>query len=337
EGLASGANINLQGGWGTSALMLLSYCGDLDAVKDLVRRGADVNLVDVYGSTALLHAIKGKKLPVFDYLLAVGATLHDENGLPILALKGKPEALGTMLVRVLARPSLFDMAINNTDENDTEKYREFDAGGVALALLQLGALPNIPGKEGKAPIQFANDLDVVEALLSRGADINAHANDSETALGTWVGQGWIDHVKVALEHGADVNLTTKAGWTPLMVAANRGDFTLVKLLLEHHADPNARDEYSRAALMLAVTEKHVDIITPLLDAGARLETKDTYSKYTALAFAVQGHDLEITRILLSRGANVHKSGAKLLKLARDQDKTDSYGVAALLKKYGATD
>jgi ankyrin repeat protein len=122
-----------------------------------------------------------------------------------------------------------------------------------------------------------------------------------------------------------------------MSAANSGDLNVVNLLLEHHANPNLHDEYGRAALMLAVSEKHVDIITPLLDAGARLETKDTYSKYTALAFAVRGHDLEAARILLSRGADVHKSGAKLIKLALEQDKSDSFGVAALLKKYGATE
>src|SRR5262249_29840822 len=99
EGLAAGANINLQGGWGTSALMLLSYCGDLDEVKDLVRRSANLNLIDAYGSTALLYAIKGKRLPIFDYLLAAGAALNDENGQSLLALKGKPEALGAELVR----------------------------------------------------------------------------------------------------------------------------------------------------------------------------------------------------------------------------------------------
>ena len=337
EGLASGANIDLQGGWGTSALMLLSYCGDLDAVKDLVRRGANVNLIDVYGSTALLHAVKGKKLPIFDYLLAKGAALGDENGLPLPALKGKPEALGAVLVRILARRDIFDLYFNNTDEIDTQKVREFDSHGVALALLQLGASPSVPGKEGKTPLQFANDLDVVEALLSRGADIDAHAADSETALCRWVGQGWIDHVKVGLEHGADVNLASKSDGTPLMIAASRGDFNMVKLLLEHHANPNLQDKDGQTALMAAVSGKHVDILVPLLDAGARLETKDNYSKYTALAFAVQGHDLEAARILLSRGADIRKSGANLLKLARDQDKSDSFGVAALLKKYGAAE
>lgn len=70
---------------------------------------------------------------------------------------------------------------------------------------------------------------------------------------------------------------------------------------------------------------------------ALLEVKDTTSKYTALAYAVRGRDLEATRILLSRGADVRKSGAKLLKLARDQNGSDSFGVAALLKKYGATE
>jgi hypothetical protein len=67
------------------------------------------------------------------------------------------------------------------------------------------------------------------------------------------------------------------------------------------------------------------------------QTECTHFKYTALACAVQAHDLEAARILLSRGANVHKSGAKLLKLARDGDPADSFGLVALLKKYGATE
>ena len=324
KALTDGANINLQGGWGTSALMVLSYCGDLNAVKDLVRRGANLNQTDEYGSTALLHAIGGKRLTVFNYLLSAGATLKDENGHSLLALKGKPEALGTALVRILSSRYAYG-----------PDSIAFDVSNVALALLHLGALPNVPNKDGSTPIQLTNDLDVVEALLRRGADVNAHAKDSSPALCKWVGQGWIDFIKVGLKHGADVNVRPKSGGTPLIIAAGNGNFDLVKLLLKHHANPNLYDKDGNTALMTAVMGRHVDILNPLLDAGAFLERKNTYFKYTALALAVYFHDLESTRILLRRGANVHKSGAKLLKLARESDASDSFGLVALLKKYGA--
>jgi WD40 repeat protein len=61
EGLAAGANINLQGRWGDSALMMMSYCGDLDTVKELVRRGADLNLSNFYGSTALFTPLRARE------------------------------------------------------------------------------------------------------------------------------------------------------------------------------------------------------------------------------------------------------------------------------------
>jgi ankyrin repeat protein len=52
--LAAGVNINAQNPKGFTALVLASYDDHLDAAKFLLEAGADPNLQDVTGNTALM-------------------------------------------------------------------------------------------------------------------------------------------------------------------------------------------------------------------------------------------------------------------------------------------
>lgn len=50
-----------------------SYCGDIDIVSDLLKKGVDVNFVDDYGRTALYFAASQGQTQVVKMLLDVGA------------------------------------------------------------------------------------------------------------------------------------------------------------------------------------------------------------------------------------------------------------------------
>ena len=54
ELIASGADMNLQNKCGETALILATKEGYFNIVKELVEAGADVNLKDDYGMTALI-------------------------------------------------------------------------------------------------------------------------------------------------------------------------------------------------------------------------------------------------------------------------------------------
>jgi len=80
------------------------------------------------------------------------------------------------------------------------------------------------------------------------------------------GQGEL--VDFLVTNGADVNAHGVWGRTALFFAANNGDARLVRFLLDHHADVNARDDNQLTPLIQSI--KSVEVIQLLLAHGADL-------------------------------------------------------------------
>ena len=55
------------------ALIGASYCGDIDVISDLLKKGVDINFVDDYGRTALYFACSCGQTQVVKMLLDAGA------------------------------------------------------------------------------------------------------------------------------------------------------------------------------------------------------------------------------------------------------------------------
>ena len=71
--LANGADVNLQDDVGRTALMRVSLGRKAEVVKILLDHGADVNLQDKFGDTALKHASRKGHKRVMELLKAAGA------------------------------------------------------------------------------------------------------------------------------------------------------------------------------------------------------------------------------------------------------------------------
>jgi uncharacterized protein len=106
----------------------------------------------------------------------------------------------------------------------------------------------------------------VEALLDKGLDVNAKAQNAWTPLLEAVFGGHSDTIRVLLDRGADVNAADQTGWTPLMEAAAKGRTEVVKTLLAYGADVKARTIKSWTALY--VTPKgNTEIVRLLKEAN----------------------------------------------------------------------
>ena len=91
-------------------------------------------------------------------------------------------------------------------------------------------------------------------------------------------------------------------------AVKGGDLTRVRDLLSQGADPNAADLYGWAPLHFAAYQGRAEVAKALLDAGAKMDVKDRQG-FTPLHWAVYESALipgsaETARILILRGANV---------------------------------
>lgn len=69
----NGVDVNLSNHDGNTLLMLAAYSGNIDAVRELVKRGADVDRVNNRNQTPLAGAIFKKEEEVIEVLLDAGA------------------------------------------------------------------------------------------------------------------------------------------------------------------------------------------------------------------------------------------------------------------------
>lgn len=115
------------------------------------------------------------------------------------------------------------------------------------------------------------DLEQIEQLLDKGADLNALVLEGPTPLMEAAAEGHVDAVKLLLKRGAYVNLKRSHGCTALMRASQGGHIEVVRLLLNNRADVNAKDERNWTALTFASLHGHLEIAELLLDKGAKIQ------------------------------------------------------------------
>jgi ankyrin repeat protein len=195
--------------------------------------------------------------------------------------------------------------------------------------------------DGSTPLHQAvklNDLQTVDALLKRGADVKAATRYGVTPIGLAALNGNTAVLRRLLDAGADPNTATPAGETALMTAARTGSRDAVTLLLDRRADANARDAVrAQTALMWAVTENQPEVVKLLAARGAivnaqtkvmaprgeyvqaraggasgngiirqrALPTKD--GGMSPLLFAVRDGNVAMTRLLLELGADINQA------------------------------
>ncbi|MBX8463729.1 ankyrin repeat domain-containing protein [Deinococcus sp. RIT780] len=140
------------------------------------------------------------------------------------------------------------------------------------------ALVNGVSGDGFSPLglaAFFGQAGAAEALLSRGADVNAVSRNAMgvTPLHSAVAGGHGALARALVMAGADVNAAQAGGFTPLMAAAQNGDAGLVLFLRGRGARVDAVTDAGQGAADLAREEGHAGLAEALerpLDAGAPL-------------------------------------------------------------------
>jgi hypothetical protein len=173
---------------------------------------------------------------------------------------------------------------------------------VVEALLSKRAEVNAKTIGGVSALMMASmkgHRDVVQALLAKGAAVNAKASDGETALMDASQNGYFEIVQALLAKGADFNAKKMSdGATALMLASQTGHLDVVQALLSAKADVNAKASNGATALMLASQAGHLDVVQALLGAKADVDAKAS-NGWTALDAATTGGHADV-RALLAR-------------------------------------
>lgn len=147
----------------------------------------------------------------------------------------------------------------------------------------------------------SGDVTGVDALIARGADVNARTDDGWTPLMLATIKGHTEVVCRLLARGADANAKNKKGWTALMFAVSMGDIDTLRVLLDGRAEIDARDNDGKTALMQATGEKNIESLRVLVESGADVNAVDRLGE-TALTIAARRGYTEIVELLKKAGA-----------------------------------
>uniref|UniRef100_A0A3P8U1T2 Kinase D interacting substrate 220 n=1 Tax=Amphiprion percula TaxID=161767 RepID=A0A3P8U1T2_AMPPE len=164
---------------------------------------------------------------------------------------------------------------------------------------------------GQTPLMVAaeqGNLEILQELIRRGANVNLDDVDCWTALISAAKEGHIEVVRELLENNANLEHRDMGGWTALMWAAYKGRTDVAQLLLEKGANPNITGQYSVYPIIWAAGRGHAEIVHLLLQHGAKVNCSDKYGTTPLIWAARKGH-YESVMHLLANGADVDQEGA----------------------------
>ena len=156
------------------------------------------------------------------------------------------------------------------------------------------------------------DLQVIQELLDRGADVSAHYGNSNrfgSALEAACCYGKIEAVFLLLEKGADVNMQGGPYGSALHAACFNGEIEVVLLLLEKGADVNVQGDYYSSALHAACFNGETEIVLLLLEKGANINMQGGRFGSALQASCLVG-DMKLVLLLLEKGADVNVQGGQ---------------------------
>ncbi len=260
---------NLRGPRGTTPLMQAALYGDAESLRLLLDNGADPNLGNEAGATALMWA--ANDLEKTRLLLDRGADVNarSEDSRTALLI-----AAGQFGCREVVRLLL--------DRGADTKAKSPGLGGDMTALTEAARLPDEArlrllierGADlraaGPGPLMYAQYarcekcIDVLTAgaapeILGMGAVFSAPPNLDATTVVRW------------LARGADVHTKDPGGNTLLMLACSSDSLPIesVKTLIARGADVNARNAEGRSAMDFAKLRGATPVVDLLVKAGAK--------------------------------------------------------------------
>jgi len=282
--------------------------GNKDAVRTLLKQGADVNTAQGDGMTALHWAAQKGDVDLATTLLYAGANV-----------KAATRVGGYT-------PLLIASKIGNAP--------------MIEALVAGGADPGSATMNGTTALMFAaqaGNADAVKALIARGADVNAKEKvKGESALMIAAAYGRADVIRVLTAKGADPKVTTKVMDLAAFNKEEQERFAQFQQQQQAQAaarggrggapepnrggrgfNPNAKPGIDRqynftelvgywggmAPLHFAARQGQIDAAKALLEAGADINQRSSGDHSTPmLVAAINGH-FDLAKVLLDKGAD----------------------------------
>ncbi|WP_339045322.1 ankyrin repeat domain-containing protein [Candidatus Mesenet endosymbiont of Agriotes lineatus] len=273
--LSSSLNINVQNSEGQTAILLAALHSNLCIAKMLMVFGADPNIKDKYGMTAISMATVNNT-----EILEILQHTEEEGKYPEQKVSIQEMFFYAVSSKQIKR-AVFMLA--NTSTMKIDAKNEYGNTAVHLAVSN-------------------NDLHMLEILAAFRANLNIQDDQGNTALFTAILGGSLDMIQTLLKLGAGYNICNIRDNFPIHLAVERRYLTIINQLCTEDT-VNRKNFNGLVPLHLAIRHNSVGIVEKLLlcdhiDINIRDNNGDT-----PLIMAAKNDCLEIVRLLLKHGVN----------------------------------
>lgn len=295
----------------TPIMLAIRYDNDNDIsiMKLLLNKGANINPNFSNSNTALSIAIESNKIDKLKILLTYNPNINSKKrqiSYLMLAVVNKNYEITKLLINSGADVNYL---YSNYSKYTALHYSLIhNSPDISKLLIESGADINI-SKVSYSTLYVAtkhSNVEMMEILLSKGADPDNMAMDGYFPLLISVINRDISKIKLLLKYNVNINRKYCSKLTVLHYLIydwnnSVEDCNILELLLASREIDLDYMIHRKTYLMIAVDQGHLDIVRLLIKYGADINFKNDYCA-TALMYAKRNNNTEMINYLLKNGA-----------------------------------
>lgn len=338
--LSSGANANFLDNDGSRPVHRAAHNSQI--LQRLGEKGADINLRDLNGETALHWAAREGSVDGVEWLLANGAAVNSPSGIGHAPLHVATESGHEQTCRILLESGAdCEQQFNTT--RSTPLHCAACTGNLAVVeiLLDFNADPLARNKWKDTPLHVASRMghaEIVEKLLhtsAGAATLESVEESGRRPLHEAAAQNHATICQILLKAGARLDYVDNYGCSPLVLAIQCGHHFTVDVLLETCPSMATIDLAAYPPLHASV--KDIGLLSRLLDWEANINAVDNDGN-TALHLAAEASACAAIQLILERKpdlAVINKNYMTALDVIEENRQPGWEVGAALLRDAGA--
>ena len=294
--------------------------GRVDTIIQLFKQGISVNALDENDAGPLYYACRNGNYSVASILISNGANVNHLSG-----KLGQDSPLH--IASSCGYVSIVRMLLNNgTDPNlegglyGTALIAACHAGQIEIVELLFRHNASIESSNYRQLTALNEAIlsgkrSIVRLLLRRGVDVNT-AGNKKPAIHVAIENGREDIVRDLIEYGANINVSHQKDGTPFHIAVMNGHESITQLLLQKASCGDGAEDQRVACnvALRALPHDYEGVARVLLEYGAEINAIDQHGISPLHVVASKGYT-NITRLLLSRGADLKAYGGEALEWA----------------------